>query len=159
MFVVDLVCEAGHLFEGWYDHSADFAVARDAGELSCPTCGTGSVQQRPSFRGIVMRGRASSSPSSSVAAPTTTTTSSAAGSPGAPPLPLPVQRALSELIRAVRAHAEDVGDAFAATARAIHRGEEEARPIHGSATPDEHAELAEEGVPFVVLPIPDIDQN
>ena len=158
MFVVDLVCEAGHLFEGWYDHSHDFAAARDAGELSCPTCGSSSVQQRPSFKGIVMRERAPSTPRPPPPAPSTSPGSSS--SPPPPPaLPLPVQRALSELLRVVRAHAEDVGDSFADTARAIHRGEQEARPIHGQATAEEHAALADEGVPFVVLPIPDIDQN
>ncbi len=158
MFVVDLVCEAGHLFEGWYDHSADFAAARDGGDVSCPACGSHDVQQRLSFKGIVMRERAS--PAASKAAPRSDETADETGAalPSAP-LPLPVQKALSELLRAVRAHAEDVGDAFAVTARAIHRGDEEARPIHGTATPDEHAALAEEGVPFVCIPIPDIDQN
>ena len=151
MFVVDLVCEAGHLFEGWYDHSTDFAAARDTGELSCPACGSSDVQQRPSFKGIVMRERAPAAPSKP-AAPAEPALPS-------PSLPLPVQRALSELLRVVRAHTEDVGDGFAATARAIHRGDEEARPIHGTATPEEHAELAEEGVPFACIPIPDIDQN
>jgi hypothetical protein len=151
VFVVDLVCEAGHLFEGWYDHSHEFTAARDAGELSCPACGSADVQQRPTFKGIVMRERATPMRSPAPTTPEAT--------PPSPALPLPVQRALSELLRAVRAHAEDVGDAFAATARAIHRGDEEARPIHGSATPDEHAALAEEGVPFACIPIPDIDQN
>lgn len=156
MFVVDLVCEAGHLFEGWYDHSVDFAAARDGGELSCPTCGTHAVQQRPSFKGIVTRERAPSAPRPTATAPTTTTEPP---SEPAPALPLPVQQALSALLRVVRAHAEDVGDSFAETARAIHRGQQEARPIHGQATPDEHAALADEGVPFVVIPIPAIDQN
>lgn len=163
VFVVDLVCEAGHLFEGWYDHSHDFAAARDGGELSCPACGSTGVQQRPSFKGIVMRERSSAPTTPPSKGPTKepTTAPSSTNEPTlpSPTLPLPVQRALSELLRVVRAHTEDVGDAFATTARAIHRGDEEARPIHGTATPDEHAELAEEGVPFVCIPIPDIDQN
>ena len=146
MFVVDLVCAAGHLFEGWYDRSQDFVDARDAGAVSCPSCGSHDVSQRLSFKGIVARERA---PVAVRPAPTD----------DAAPVPLEVQRALSQLLKAVRADTEDVGDAFAATARAIHRGDEEARPIHGSATPEEHAELADEGVPFVCIPIPDIDQN
>jgi hypothetical protein len=156
MFVVDLVCEAGHLFEGWYDHSQAFADARDAGELSCPACGSADVAQRPSFKGIVTRGATNAAR----LAPAPEAAPTAAPSPlPSPPLPLEVQRALSKLLQAVRAHTEDVGESFAATARAIHRGEEEARPIHGTSTPEESAALVEEGVPFVCIPIPDIDQN
>jgi hypothetical protein len=76
-----------------------------------------------------------------------------------PTLPLELQRALSQLIKHVRAHTEDAGDAFAARALAMHKGEEEAAPIHGTSTPDERALLREEGVPFVALPIPEIDEN
>jgi hypothetical protein len=154
VFVVDLLCDAGHLFEGWYDHSYEFAAAKEAGELSCPSCGSSRVEQRPSFKGIVVRHSAPHTREAPTAPPPTPATPS-------PPaaLPLEVQKALSALLRVVRTHTEDVGDAFADTARAIRRGEQEARPIHGSATPEEHAALAEEGVPFVVIPIPDIDQN
>jgi hypothetical protein len=106
-----------------------------------------------------MRERAPTAPALARTTPPTSSSSSSEPALPSPPLPMPVQKALSELLRVVRAHAEDVGDSFAATARAIHRGDEDARPIHGTATPDEHAELAEEGVPFVCIPIPDIDQN
>jgi hypothetical protein len=82
-----------------------------------------------------------------------------ADAPDVPAMPLEVQKALSALLRAVRTHTEDVGDAFAQTARAMARGDEEARPIHGSATPEERESLVEEGIAFVAIPIPEIDQN
>lgn len=74
-------------------------------------------------------------------------------------MPLEVQRALSQLLRAVRAHSKDVGESFATRALAMHHGEEDAHPIHGSATAEEQERLVEEGVPFASIPIPDIDQN
>ena len=161
MFVVDLVCAAGHLFEGWYDHHQAFAEARDGGELACPACGSGEVTQRLGFRGIVMRGSSSSSSSAPAAASSSSSMTPAGPSSTSPPPPLPleVQRALSKLWRVVRAHAEDVGDAFAPTALAMHRGDEEARPIHGTSTPDEARALLEEGVAYVAVPVPDIDHN
>jgi hypothetical protein len=51
----------------------------------------------------------------------------------------------------IRAHVEenfdDVGDAFASEARAIHEGKAEDRGIYGQATPKEVRDLVEDGVP------------
>jgi len=149
MFVVDLVCAGGHLFEGWYDNRDAFAEAREAG-LSCPVCQSHDVDLRPNFRGVITR---SSSSAPTTSAPTTTATSTP------PPLPLEVQKALSALIKQIRAHTEDAGDAFAARALAMHKGDEEPTPIHGTSTPEERERLLEEGVPFVALPVPEIDEN
>lgn len=144
MFVVDLVCAGGHLFEGWYDNRDAFAEARQAG-LSCPVCQRAEVDLRPNFRGVITRTAAPT------AAPPTTTPSS--------PLPLEVQKALSRFIKHIRAHTEDAGDAFAARALAMHKGDEQPAPIHGTSTPEERERLVEEGVPFLALPVPEIDEN
>ncbi len=159
MFVVDLACAAGHLYEGWYDNAAAFEGARDGGELCCPTCGSGDVAQRPSFRGIATRG--STAPDKTPApAPDAPRPAPDAQRPVPDAtMPLEVQRALSRLLRAVRTHAEDVGDTFASRALAIHHGEEEARPIHGTSTAEEEQRLVDEGVPFAKIPVPDIDLN
>ena len=39
----------------------------------------------------------------------------------------------------------------------IHKGDAAERPIHGTATLKETKELAEEGVPFIALPKPELD--
>jgi hypothetical protein len=148
MFVVDLVCAAGHLFEGWYDNREAFVEAREAG-LSCPVCQGTDVDLRPNFRGVITRS----------SSPTTIASSTTAGSTMPPRLPLEVQKALSALIKHIRAHTEDVGDAFAARALAMHRGDEAPAPIHGTSTPEERERLLEEGVPFIALPVPEIDEN
>jgi hypothetical protein len=57
----------------------------------------------------------------------------------------------------IRQNFEDVGPRFAEEARQIHKGEAEERPIHGTATAKETEELAEEGVPFIRLPKPELD--
>jgi len=41
----------------------------------------------------------------------------------------------------------------------MHAGEEEARPIRGTTTPAEETALVWDEVPFLKLPIPDIEQN
>lgn len=57
-------------------------------------------------------------------------------------------RKVRELIR----QTENVGAGFAAEARRIHEGEAAERPIRGTATADERAELAEEGIEVLALP-------
>ncbi|MBM2804435.1 MAG: hypothetical protein HW419_2328 [Deltaproteobacteria bacterium] len=57
----------------------------------------------------------------------------------------------------VKQNFEDVGSRFAEEAKQIHKGDAAERPIHGTATVEETKELAEEGVPFVALPKPELD--
>lgn len=146
MFVVDLVCAGGHLFEGWYDSKDAFDEARASSLVTCPVCGDVHVEQRPSFRSIVKRG-----------APETP----APRTPTQPPptLPIELQKALSQIIKIVKANTEDAGPDFAARALAMHKGDEEPAAIHGTSTPEERAVLEEEGVPFVGIPVPEIDEN
>ena len=150
MFIVDLRCGGGHAFEGWYDSSNEYASIRDAGELTCPLCGRDDVERELSTGAIQ----------------TTKTqdrnarqTARAMAGPDAPAMPLEMQKQLAKFVQHVRATHEDVGDQFADKARAIHRGEAPAAPIRGQATADEEAELAEEGVPFLKVPVPDIEVN
>jgi hypothetical protein len=147
MFVVDLICSDGHLFEGWYDNRDAFDDAAAHNELSCPQCSSTHIERRPAFRGVLR----SSSTMSPVEAPEAS----------APPatMPLEVQRALSQLIKLVKAHTEDAGDRFAQRALAMHKGDEAPAAIHGTTTVDERAQLLDEGVPFAAIPVPDIDQN
>jgi hypothetical protein len=63
---------------------------------------------------------------------------------------------MMEMASRVRRHVEenfdDVGDAFAREARAIHEGRSEERGIYGEATPEEVKALVEDGVPVAPLP-------
>jgi hypothetical protein len=157
VFIVDLVCRESHLFEGWYDNKDAFDDARRASSLTCPVCGDASVEQRPSFRGIVSR--TPTTPVPSEEKPPTTTTAPTPTATTTPALPLEVQLKLSALIKLVKMHTEDAGEQFASRALAMHKGDEEPSAIHGTSTPEEQRTLVEEGVPFGLIPVPDIDQN
>jgi hypothetical protein len=67
-----------------------------------------------------------------------------------------MQAMMMEAAGRIRRHVEenfdDVGDSFAAEARAIHEGRAEDRGIYGQATPKEVRELVEDGVPVAPLP-------
>jgi hypothetical protein len=165
MFIVDLACADGHEFEGWYGDQQEFLELKEQGELSCPLCGCEEVARVPSAPRIstsTTRGekRTPETPAQVPAAPAPSAAPAAAAPPPTPPpVPMEVQKALSEVLQQVRASHEDVGEQFAERALAMHRGDEEHKPIHGHATPDEEDELVEEGVAFARLPIPDIEKN
>ncbi len=48
MIVFDLLCSAGHRFEGWFGSAADYDSQRKRRLLSCPTCGVAQVERVPS---------------------------------------------------------------------------------------------------------------
>jgi hypothetical protein len=139
MYIVDLECTAGHSFEGWYDSSAEYEELAADDEVTCPLC-DGSARRVPSASRI---------------STATTRGEKAARTPA----PLDVQKELAKVVQHVRRTHEDVGEQFATRALAMHRGEEDTRPIRGTSTDAEEAQLKEEGVPFAKLPIPDIEQN
>ena len=58
-------------------------------------------------------------------------------------------------MKQVLANTEDVGERFTEEARRIHYGESAQRGIRGQATPEQRAELADEGIDVMPLPIPE----
>ncbi len=127
MIVYPLACALGHLFEGWFASAEAFDKQAAAGLLECPSCSSADITRLPS-------------------APHVHTS----GSPSAPVQPAPAEGGRREAIGMLRkfilANTEDVGRKFAEVARRIHYQEEEGRGIRGLVTPEEAAELHEEGV-------------
>ena len=62
---------------------------------------------------------------------------------------LPAKPFFQALTRFIETQFEDVGSGFADEARKVDNGEAEARNIRGTTTPEEEAELREEGVEFL----------
>jgi len=58
MFIVDLECENGHAFEGWYDSRAEYDSICAAGDLTCPLCESGRVRNKMSTGAPVTSKRA-----------------------------------------------------------------------------------------------------
>jgi len=128
-----LTCDHDHEFEGWFASSADYDDQLGRGLLDCPVCASKAVRKQimaPAVAGTKRTER--------------------------DPTPAKVQAMMMEAAGRIRAHVEenfdDVGDAFASEARAIHEGKAEDRGIYGQATPKEVRDLVEDGVPVAPLP-------
>ena len=123
-----LQCENAHHFEGWFQSSDAFDEQASAGQVSCPDCGTVSVEKSLMAPGIPKK---SDTPSIG---------------------PREVFNQMRALRSKVMAETDDVGTAFPTQARQMHEGDIEHKPIRGHATPEEVKELSEDGIP--IMPVP-----
>ena len=128
MIVFDLRCADGcAVFEGWFDSNADYQEQSGRGLVQCPYCGTERVEKAPMAPRV---GR------SDVA------------------VPQEAIAALAAMQAKMLSKSEWVGTDLPETARAMHLGEIEPRPVHGQASAEEARSLIEEGVPVLPLPLP-----
>lgn len=145
MIVFDLLCSTGHRFEGWFGSAADFADQRERQLLSCPSCGSASVERVPSASRVNL---GAPEPKPPAKAPAQTTQME-----GKDPFAI-AQILYSRMLDELLTKSEDVGKEFPAEARKIFYQEAPARAIRGQATTEEHEELLDEGIPVARLPLP-----
>ncbi|MBL8477801.1 MAG: DUF1178 family protein [Sterolibacteriaceae bacterium] len=141
MIIIDLLCDQGHRFEGWFASGEAFRDQSQRHLVLCPHCQTSSVSQLPSAPHL-KRGASELAPSAS--------TQSVA--------PEPALARLHEALASMARKAENVGTAFPEEARRIHYDEAPARSIRGIATVDETRELLEEGIAVLPAPVPPDDE-
>ena len=139
MKVLDLRCNNGHGFEGWFASEEDYLDQNGRGLIECPMCTDRVIVRTPSAPRLNLSAAARD------AVPQT---------PQAPAGAADIQAAWMQAVRHVLANTEDVGARFAEEARRIHYGEVDSRGIRGQATPDEAQSLRDEGIEFASLPIP-----
>ena len=145
MIVFDLLCGAGHRFEGWFGSAADFSAQKDERQLSCPSCGSSQVERIPSASRFNL---GAAEPKPPAAAPARTPEME-----GKDPFAI-AQMLYSRMLDELFAKTEDVGREFPAEVRKIFYEEAPARAIRGEATDQEHEELLDEGIPVARLPVP-----
>jgi hypothetical protein len=130
MIVFDLKCADGcATFEGWFDSSGDYEEQSKRGLVQCPYCGIDRVEKAPMAPRV---SRADGPPSDAK----------------------DMLAALASAQAKMLSKSEWVGTDLPDTARAMHLGEIERRPVHGQASPDEARSLIEEGVSVLPLPLP-----
>lgn len=131
MILYELRCAQGHHFEGWFKDGATYDAQSAAGEVACPICGSTEV------------GKAIMAPRLNKATGQSLDAQGAAQE---------VRKMLVELRRKVEQSCDYVGDKFAEEARKIHYGDVESRPIYGEASPEQAAELEDEGIELNRIP-------
>tara|TARA_R110000824_G_scaffold211072_3_gene397019 strand:+ start:3300 stop:3794 length:495 start_codon:yes stop_codon:yes gene_type:complete len=156
MIIFDLICADGrHRFEGWFGSSVEYSEQQERGLLDCPICGSKNIAKAAMAPNVGRKGNqepvaikpADSGSEPQAAKPVSNTAA----------LPPEYKEMLGKLARAQKkllANSEWVGDKFADRARDIHYGDADEKPIHGTASQEDVAELAEEGIAALPLPLP-----
>jgi hypothetical protein len=148
MIVFDLLCAAGHRFEGWFASAGDFASQRDRSLLSCPVCNSAHVSRVPSATRANLGAPEPKAPPQPAKTPAKTPEME-----GKDPFAI-AQMLYSRMLDELLTKSEDVGKEFPSEARKIFYKESPARAIRGQATQEEHEDLVDEGIPVARLPIP-----
>jgi hypothetical protein len=130
MITYDLRCIEGHLFEVRFRNRDSYLDQRERGLVECPHCGSTSVEV--AFTGCSVH-------------------------TGRKRAPHPEDSLLRRMQEFLERNFDDVGEEFAREARRIHRGQAEKRNIRGLTTEGEEESLREEGIAFLKLPLPRLD--
>lgn len=142
MKVFNLRCAHGHGFEGWFASEDDYVDQTERGLVECPLCSDKAITRLPSAPRLNLSGarepRQESKPGPVVQ----------------PPPEASMEAMWLQAVQHVLSHTEDVGAQFTEEARRIHYGESEQRGIRGQATAEQRAELADEGIEVMQLPLP-----
>jgi len=138
MISFTLRCGLNHQFDSWFTSSTAFDALKDAGHLSCPTCGNTQID-KALMSPAVTTGEGETAPAA-VAVETALPTHAA------------VSTAMAQIRQMIEQNSDYVGMNFAAEARAMHLGDRPARPIYGEARSDEARALLEDGIPVAPLP-------
>ena len=164
MKVLSLQCAHQHSFEGWFASEEDFRNQLSLGLIECPMCADKLIQKLPSAPRLNLGGHAGQGPAGQCsqqasASDAAVSAGKGAKTPTSAGVAIPTERSdveQAEFLKALRqvlAHTEDVGSRFAEEARRMHYGELEARNIRGQASVREAAELMDEGIDVMPLPL------
>jgi hypothetical protein len=149
MKVLNLQCEQGHGFEGWFASEQDFVLQCERSLVQCPLCGDAQVHKLLSAPRLNL----------SISRQDKAAEVDVRGEAAQPVAPQPTNSTLTadwlELARRIIATTQDVGERFAEEARKIHYGEAEERSIRGKTTVEEARALVEEGIEVLPVVLPE----
>jgi hypothetical protein len=149
VIIFDLKCAGcAHVFEAWFGSSEEYENQKQRSLLSCPICGSSEI------------GKAVMAPAVPAKSNRLPDMHPGSAAPEAAPVPADEAKMKEVLTAIANAQAEMlkqsewVGRDFAGTARAMHYGEQDAKPIHGEVAPKEARDLMEEGIQVAPLIVP-----
>ena len=138
MIKYNLECECGKAFESWFPSSAEFDSLKKRKLINCIYCNSTLVKKSimsPNIRSksnkIIKKAK----------------------------LEKNIKKQLSNFRKYIEKNCKDVGNNFPHEARNIHYDKKTSKGIYGKATPEETAELIEEGIEVATIPWIDKSEN
>jgi len=138
MIKYNLKCKCGESFESWFSSSSEFDSLKKSNLVNCIFCNSHHVDK--DIMSPNLPGKSNKK----------TTTKN---------LDSNIKLELSKLRRFIEKNCKNVGENFPQEARSIHYDKKTSKGIYGKATPEETAELLEEGIDVTTVPWVDKSDN
>ena len=138
MIKYNLICECGKTFESWFLSSDEHDVQRRKKLINCIYCDSTSVRKSVMAPNLFSKTNKTSKNTN---------------------IEKKIKKQLLDLRRYIEKNCKNVGDNFPREARNIHYGKKTSKGIYGKATPEETAELLEEGIDVATIPWPNKSEN
>ena len=138
MIKYNLMCKCGKSFQSWFSTSKEYESLKKKKLINCIYCNSTSVK-----KSIMSPNLTSKSNKSSVKRN----------------IEKDIKKELINFRKYIEKNCKDVGDNFPREARNIHYDKKSSKGIYGKATPEETAELLEEGIEVETLPWIDKKEN
>ena len=131
MIKYDLECKCGKAFESWFLSSAEFDSLRKKKLINCIYCNSNSIKKSIMSPNLPSKSNKSSKKIH---------------------FEKKIKKQLLDFRKYIEKNCKDVGENFPQEARSIHYDKKTSQGIYGKATPEETAELQEEGIDVTTVP-------
>ncbi len=138
MIKYNLSCKCGENFESWFSSSTEFDSLLKKKLIKCIYCESSSIKK-------------------TMMAPNLTSKSNKTVRNNK--IEKDVKKQLINIRKYIEKNCTNVGDDFTREARSIHYDKKKSKGIYGKATPEETAELMEEGIEIATIPWVDKSEN
>ncbi len=138
MIKYNLICECGKTFQSWFSSSDEHDVLRRKKLINCIYCDSTAVRKSVMAPNLSIKTNKNFQNIN---------------------LEKKVKKQLLELKRYIEKNCKNVGDNFPREARSIHYDKKTSKGIYGKATPEETAELLEEGIDVATIPWQNKSEN
>ena len=138
MIKYNLICECGKTFESWFSSSNEYDVLRRKKLINCIYCDSILVRKSVMAPNLFNKTNKISKNTN---------------------LEKKIKKQLLDLRKYIEKNCKNVGDNFPREARSIHYDKKTSKGIYGKATPEETAELLEEGIDVATIPWPNNSEN
>ena len=138
MIKYNLICKCGETFESWFSNSSEFDSLCRKKLVKCIYCDSSSVKKTVMSPNL-------KSKSNKISKKTK--------------LEKNIKKQLLNIRKYIEKNCKDVGDNFTQEARSIHYDNKKSKGIYGKASPEETAELKEEGIDVTTIPWLDKSEN
>jgi len=131
MIKYNLACKCGKNFESWFSSSGEFDSLKKKKLISCIFCNSTSVEKSIMSPNLPRKSNKSLKKIK---------------------FEKSIKKQLISFRKYIEKNCKDVGDDFPQEARSIHYDKKISKGIYGKATPEEAAELLEEGIEVETIP-------